>query len=105
MALEYVAPLGLQYIFQNTLAGTPAIFSAIFFIGFSILAGIFKLKGSVYLILIGLSSIILYNWFGGGLLLITLFVGGLLIFLALSKIRSEERRVGKECRSRWSPYH
>src|SRR2546429_8820121 len=23
----------------------------------------------------------------------------------LSEIRSEERRVGKECRSRWSPYH
>jgi len=22
-----------------------------------------------------------------------------------SCIRSEERRVGKECRSRWSPYH
>ena len=22
-----------------------------------------------------------------------------------SRIRSEERRVGKECRSRWSPYH
>ena len=21
------------------------------------------------------------------------------------EIRSEERRVGKECRSRWSPYH
>ena len=25
------------------------------------------------------------------------------IFIAL--LRSEERRVGKECRSRWSPYH
>ena len=23
----------------------------------------------------------------------------------ISKARSEERRVGKECRSRWSPYH
>ena len=23
----------------------------------------------------------------------------------LTAIRSEERRVGKECRSRWSPYH
>ena len=23
----------------------------------------------------------------------------------LEKGRSEERRVGKECRSRWSPYH
>ena len=23
----------------------------------------------------------------------------------INTIRSEERRVGKECRSRWSPYH
>src|SRR3712207_8139577 len=23
----------------------------------------------------------------------------------ISRMRSEERRVGKECRSRWSPYH
>ena len=26
-------------------------------------------------------------------------------FLKLDRTRSEERRVGKECRSRWSPYH
>ena len=26
-------------------------------------------------------------------------------FLELAEKRSEERRVGKECRSRWSPYH
>ena len=26
-------------------------------------------------------------------------------FLANALQRSEERRVGKECRSRWSPYH
>ena len=25
--------------------------------------------------------------------------------LIVGKGRSEERRVGKECRSRWSPYH
>ena len=25
--------------------------------------------------------------------------------LAALTLRSEERRVGKECRSRWSPYH
>ena len=25
--------------------------------------------------------------------------------LRIFPIRSEERRVGKECRSRWSPYH
>ena len=39
-----------------------------------------------------------------------LFVLGVLgIFLNRKNIivilRSEERRVGKECRSRWSPYH
>ena len=27
------------------------------------------------------------------------------ILLAVAGCRSEERRVGKECRSRWSPYH
>ncbi len=26
-------------------------------------------------------------------------------FTLTQRIRSEERRVGKECRSRWSPYH
>ena len=28
-----------------------------------------------------------------------------LILWPASHLRSEERRVGKECRSRWSPYH
>ena len=28
-----------------------------------------------------------------------------IIRAVLAKSRSEERRVGKECRSRWSPYH
>src|SRR5438874_7257728 len=26
-------------------------------------------------------------------------------FAVIGGLRSEERRVGKECRSRWSPYH
>ena len=29
----------------------------------------------------------------------------LLPFVLITLLRSEERRVGKECRSRWSPYH
>ena len=31
--------------------------------------------------------------------------GRVMKFSALVVVRSEERRVGKECRSRWSPYH
>ena len=30
---------------------------------------------------------------------------GVLTDMLLAEARSEERRVGKECRSRWSPYH
>ena len=35
------------------------------------------------------------------------FDGDVEFYNKLSKVidRSEERRVGKECRSRWSPYH
>ena len=28
-----------------------------------------------------------------------------LFYECIHDLRSEERRVGKECRSRWSPYH
>src|SRR2546422_6212361 len=31
--------------------------------------------------------------------------GGFTVKLGVIPTRSEERRVGKECRSRWSPYH
>ena len=30
---------------------------------------------------------------------------GTALSIFLIMLRSEERRVGKECRSRWSPYH
>ena len=63
----------------------------------------------------------LYNWFlsnAQSLVLLAIVVIGLYLgfkrefskligFLVVSlvAVRSEERRVGKECRSRWSPYH
>ena len=37
--------------------------------------------------------------------LIDKIAAGAEITKAQAKARSEERRVGKECRSRWSPYH
>ena len=42
---------------------------------------------------------------------ILLYAGGILALVLMAMLlvrplfRSEERRVGKECRSRWSPYH
>ena len=45
-----------------------------------------------------------------GRLIESLFIGPtnwdeMHIFMNICLQRSEERRVGKECRSRWSPYH
>ena len=43
----------------------------------------------------------------GGLLLGSVFtlITGFSLMRQGEQLRSEERRVGKECRSRWSPYH
>ena len=43
----------------------------------------------------------------GGLLFAVLrdFYGTTQVVCSEEPCRSEERRVGKECRSRWSPYH
>src|SRR5256885_14167644 len=56
--------------------------------GYYLAASLFLLCGSFvnFLIAIGISSLVIF-------------------FLMNLVGRSEERRVGKECRSRWSPYH
>ena len=55
---------------------------------------------------------VLGNWTGFSTKLYSsLFTGGMhhslmnAIWNTFAIARSEERRVGKECRSRWSPYH
>ena len=62
----------------------------------------------------GLKAQYLFIFCGGLLALFILFVILYMVgidqwvcigFGAASSSRSEERRVGKECRSRWSPYH
>ena len=39
------------------------------------------------------------------LLAVVMVLGLVACSSSADKTRSEERRVGKECRSRWSPYH
>src|SRR2546430_14035671 len=45
--------------------------------------------------------------FGSGLAIVPFLYGGVVrqFHWLTERQRSEERRVGKECRSRWSPYH
>ena len=48
------------------------------------------------------------DYFGTQASMVQLGLTSSMIGLALGQLffgRSEERRVGKECRSRWSPYH
>ena len=49
-----------------------------------------------------IDSVLLAEWEGSAN--VERYTGELIPKLKLTE-RSEERRVGKECRSRWSPYH
>src|SRR3989441_12698600 len=62
------------------------------------MAGLFVLLHAEFLAVV---QIIIY---AGAILILYLFVL-MLLNLKTEERRSEERRVGKECRSRWSPYH
>ena len=60
----------------------------------------------IFLILSGVFTFYLGNFFERGQADLAPFFNfhpWLYLFLVIN--RSEERRVGKECRSRWSPYH
>ena len=53
-----------------------------------------------------LPSLSLLDLFKSAVILVsTTLIGFLFYELGFTDARSEERRVGKECRSRWSPYH
>src|SRR2546430_2094533 len=67
---------------------------------FGIVVGVVVVLGAVYS-LIGLGG---YTYTPGSTTLPTGFSAVFASIIA-GLIRSEERRVGKECRSRWSPYH
>ena len=60
-----------------------------------LLTGIAAAAGTIYFFAAGSTIVIFIASILGALTLSALFVGQ----------RSAERRVGKECRSRWSPYH
>ena len=59
------------------------------------------IKARNYLLLV--MSLLFYAW--GEPKWIILMIVTTLIDYGAGLLRSEERRVGKECRSRWSPYH
>ena len=60
--------------------------------------------GLIFAILCGIGTAVL-GWYDGAdwmnIATYSIAVTGLILW----GWRSEERRVGKECRSRWSPYH
>ena len=45
------------------------------------------------------------GWHDLVVILVTLVIAGPVEWVIHRMLRSEERRVGKECRSRWAPYH
>ena len=105
---------GWQKLFTNGIDGTAAFFDQVGVPAASAAAwsaAVVELAGGAALVLglaVPVAGLLLLVDMIGAFLFVHagagLFVeqGGAELVLAL---RSEERRVGKECRSRWSPYH
>src|SRR3712207_6251032 len=67
--------------------------------------GVLVLNGAMILAVAAISQgLVVSGLLSGIIVVIGLTVINTLV-TSLLGIRSEERRVGKECRSRWSPYH
>lgn len=86
MTTAYINPLNLKYIFQNVFAGNGDVFFILFMLGISILAGVFRMNNMTFLVLIGLSSVMLYSWFGGGFYVTVIFITGLIVFWGVKRI-------------------
>jgi len=84
--MTYIAPLDLQTVFLNSLAGSLYIFMAILFISLSILAGYFKMEGKIYLLMGGLAGILMYSWLPWGFYILIVVMGGLLAFFSIKKL-------------------
>ena len=54
---------------------------------------------------INLNEYLASNEYPGRGIAVAMAPDGRQMFIGYFIMRSEERRVGKECRSRWSPYH
>ena len=77
--------------------------AALFVLG---VLGIFLNRKNVIVILMAVELILLSV--NINLVAFSAFLGdltGQVFAMLVLTVRSEERRVGKECRSRWSPYH
>ena len=74
-----------------------------------VLAGITSFIAMAYIIFVNPSILKSANMDSNSVLMATCIGAAVGCFLtailANVRSRSEERRVGKECRSRWSPYH
>src|SRR3712207_8998094 len=81
---------------------------AVVYAGTLALVGVtYYLAGRIGLELAYLDGAVAALWPPAGVGLALLFLRGARLWpgVVVGDLRSEERRVGKECRSRWSPYH
>src|SRR5258705_10798578 len=95
MAMESTAPLDKQKVFYNRfLLIVSGLGGLLYGVDVGIISGALPYLEATSKLNAGQLSFIVAAVLLGSVIS-TLFAG----------VRSEERRVGKECRSRWSPYH
>ena len=93
---KFAASISVHAIFKILPVGISILSS--YMIGAAITGKLVEMRKFFYIII----ALILLE---GLFYFFDIYISHDIAYRILSRSRSEERRVGKECRSRWSPYH
>lgn len=83
---DYLAPFNLKTLFINTFLGSTELFIFAFIIIFSSVCAKFNMSNKIFLILLGISSIILAGFLGQPIFVLMIFIIGIVIFKGISRI-------------------
>lgn len=81
----FIQPLNLECLLVNTFSGSFTIFIGLAYILISIFAARFRMPNSIFLVMVGLFSILMANYIQG-IYLIVIVIGGLISFYSMSRI-------------------
>lgn len=81
----FIQPLNLQCLLVNTFSGSIEIFTAISFIVISAMAARFRMPNSIFLVMIGLFSVLMSQYMRG-IYVLVMIITGLISFYSISKI-------------------
>ena len=96
MATRFIEPFDFKTIFVDIFLGTPLLFPFVFIIAFSYISAHLGLPNRIYLILLGLGSLMFAAYMGQAIYILVLFLIGFILYSLLEGWREANADYCKE---------